>query len=241
MKILALDTASAQCSVALFIDGAITMRAVATAREHAVLILPMVDALLADAGIGLRALDGIAFGRGPGSFTGLRIAAAVTQGLAAGADLPVRPVSSLRALAAQARRSLHHNADPAAAGAAWLACMDARMGEVYWGLFPASLTDTLEAVGPPSQLLQQVAPPLAGGAGKGFQAWPDIAVSLQLPPQRVLADAEPHAQDIVQLAAADLAAGAGWLDAALAQPVYLRNQVTQAPKAPRSGPAVRSP
>ena len=110
------------------------------------------------------------------------------------------------------------------------------MGEVYWGLFAADLGDTSEAVGPPAQLLQQVVPPLAGGAGKGFQAWPQIAVSLQLPPQRVLADAEPHAQDVVQLAAADLAAGAAWLDAALAQPVYLRNQVTQAPKTPDPGP-----
>lgn len=129
MRLLALDTASGQCSAALFIDGAITSRAVQTARDHARLLLPMIDELLTDSGQTLRALDGIAFGRGPGSFTGLRIAAAVTQGLAAGADRPVLPVSSLRALAAQARRTLEAGASPACA-TRWLACMDARMGEV---------------------------------------------------------------------------------------------------------------
>ena len=104
MKILALDTASAQCSVALLLDDELLARSVATARDHAQLLLPMIDALLAEAGTGLRQLDGIAFGRGPGSFTGVRVAASVTQGLALGAGLPIRPVSDLRALAEQARR-----------------------------------------------------------------------------------------------------------------------------------------
>lgn len=231
MKLLALDTASGQCSAALLLDGQLTCRAVLTAREHARLLLPFVDELLAGAGIGLRALDGIAFGRGPGSFTGLRVAAAVTQGLAAGADLPVRPVSSLRALAAQARRLLADELrrDQQAATAGVLACMDARMGEVYWGVFDASLADATEAVTAPAAMLAAIDAPLAAGAGKGFSAWPDIAVSLRLAPQRVLADAEPHAQDVAMLAAADLAAGAPWLDAALAQPVYLRNQVARPP------------
>ena len=88
MKILALDTASGLCSAALLVNGELALREFATSREHAQRILPMVQSLLAEAGLALSALDAIAFGRGPGSFTGLRIAASVTQGLAFGADLP---------------------------------------------------------------------------------------------------------------------------------------------------------
>jgi tRNA threonylcarbamoyladenosine biosynthesis protein TsaB len=229
MKLLALDTASGQCSVALLLDGQLAFRGVATAREHAQLLLPMVDALLAEAGLTLHVLDGIAFGRGPGSFTGVRIAAAVTQGLAAGADLPVLPVSSLRALAAQARR-LVTEAEGAAPDGALLACMDARMGELYWAVFAPDLKAAPEVVGPPQQLLVPPHLRAAAAAGKGLAAWPDIAVSLQLPPARVFAGAEPHAREVAWLAAQDLAQGASWLDAALAQPVYLRDQVVQAAK-----------
>jgi tRNA threonylcarbamoyladenosine biosynthesis protein TsaB len=229
MKLLALDTASGQCSVALLLDGQLAHRGVATAREHAQLLLPMIHELLAEAGLTLRALDGIAFGRGPGSFTGVRIAAAVTQGLAAGADLPVLPVSSLRALAAQARR-LVTEAEGAAPDGALLACMDARMGELYWAVFAGGLESAPEAVGPPQQLLLASSLRLAAGAGKGLAAWPDLAVSLQLPPERVFAGAEPHAREIASLAVQDLSQGASWLDAALAQPVYLRDQVVQAAK-----------
>lgn len=225
--LLALDTSSAQCSVALLIDGEPRWRAVETARDHARLLLPMVDALLAEAGIRMTGLDGIAFGRGPGSFTGLRIAAAVTQGLAAGAGLPVLPVSSLRALAAQAQRRVRE-AEGAPADGAVLACMDARMGEVYWGVFAPGLEPAAEAVTPPGQVRPAAGINLAAAVGRGLAAWPGIADSLQLPAQRVFAAAEPHALDIALLAARDLAQGAAWLDAALARPVYLRDQVVQA-------------
>lgn len=233
MKLLALDTSSAQCSVALLIDGSLASRGVRTAREHAQLLLPQVDALLAEAGISLRALDGIAFGRGPGSFTGLRIAAAVTQGLAAGADLPVRPVSSLRALAAQAK-AIAGNAVQSP-GAALLACMDARMGEVYWGVFGPTLADAAEAVGPSTSIIVPPGHHVVAAAGLGLAAWPGIASTLQLAPSQLLGDAEPHAADVARLAAADLAQGAAWLDAAQAQPVYLRNRVVQAPKGAGQG------
>src|SRR5690606_24892327 len=223
MKLLALDTASGQCSAALLLDGAVVSRGVVTAREHAQLILPMIDALLAEAGMKLPGLDGIAFGRGPGSFTGVRIAAAVTQGLAAGAGLPVMPVSSLRALAAQARAAVLA-AEGALPHGKLLACMDARMGEVYWGLFDADLKPAAEQVGPPEALQAAGLPAVAAAAGMGLGAWPGIAASLGLPPGRVLAEAEPHAGEVAQLAAGDLAAGAQWVDAALAQPVYLRDQ-----------------
>lgn len=238
MKLLALDTASGQCSVALLADGQICARATRTAREHAQLLLPMVDAVLGEAGLALRDLDGIAFGCGPGSFTGLRIAAAVTQGLAAGAGLPVLPVSDLRALAEGARVA------PASSGECarghLLACMDARMGELYWGVFedngqpvgtardgerlstPAVMLEALPAVLPPGSVL-------AAAAGMGLSAYPSIIEACRLDPARCQPQAEPHATGIARLAASDLAAGAAWLDAAAAQPVYLRDKVVQAP------------
>jgi tRNA threonylcarbamoyladenosine biosynthesis protein TsaB len=143
--------------------------------------------------------------------------------------LPVLPVSSLRALAAQAQRCVMEVEGMLPQGAL-LACMDARMGEVYWGLFNASLDDAAEQVGAPGALQVAGFPAVAAAAGKGMSAWPDIAVSLQLAPLRVFADAEPHARDVALLAVSDLSRGAHWLDAALAQPVYLRDQVVQAAK-----------
>ncbi|MDE0155709.1 MAG: tRNA (adenosine(37)-N6)-threonylcarbamoyltransferase complex dimerization subunit type 1 TsaB [Gammaproteobacteria bacterium] len=125
MNILALDTATEACSAALLCDGSVYERHDIAPRRHAELILPMVDAVLAQAGLGLDGLDAIAFGRGPGAFTGVRIAAGVTQGLALGAGLPVIPVSSLAALA-----------QPALGNAAVvLPAIDARMGEVYWAAY----------------------------------------------------------------------------------------------------------
>jgi tRNA threonylcarbamoyladenosine biosynthesis protein TsaB len=233
MKLLALDTASGRCSVALLLGDAMIVREAMTARDHAQLILPMVDAVLAEAGLTLGQLQGIAFGRGPGSFTGVRVAASVTQGLAAGAGLPVLPVSDLRALAVQA---LHGRGSAPTQGAAGtvLACMDARMGEVYWAAYAAegSLPGaalTAEAVSPPEYLMAQCPRPCDAAAGRGLAAWPQIAVSLQLEGQALMAEAEPHAQDIAKLAAHDLAQGAHWIDAALALPVYLRDQVAQVP------------
>jgi tRNA threonylcarbamoyladenosine biosynthesis protein TsaB len=230
MKLLALDTSSAQCSVALAVGERMIVREVATAREHAQLILPMVDAVLQEAGVSLRQLDGIAFGRGPGSFTGVRVAAAVTQGLAVGADLPVLPVSSLRALAAQAlRRMVVHSPGHV------LACMDARMGEVYWAAFAVhagALGACVgeEAVAPAADVVARCPRPCVTAAGLGLAAWPQIAAGMQLPVAAQFADAEPHAVDVATLAALDLAAGATWLDASLAQPVYVRNQVANAEK-----------
>lgn len=228
MKILALDTASGQCSAALLLDGALQARSVVTARDHARLLLPMIDALLVDAGITLRQLDGIAFGRGPGSFTGVRVAASVTQGLALGADLPVRPVSDLRALAEQARRR-------AASGfgtGSVLACMDARMGEVYWAAFQLQgqlVGDhaVVERVGSPATLLGGITQRPLLAAGPGLSAYPEIRERLGLGPDQCFDDAEPHARDVAQLAALDLAAGAQWLQPEAAQPVYVRDEVAK--------------
>ncbi|UCE90616.1 MAG: tRNA (adenosine(37)-N6)-threonylcarbamoyltransferase complex dimerization subunit type 1 TsaB, partial [Pseudomonadota bacterium] len=127
MKLLAIETATEACSVALAVDGDVRDRFEIAPRGHAGLVLPMAKALLAEAGLGLRELDALVFGRGPGAFTGLRIAAGVVQGLAYGAELPVVPVSSLATLA---------QGVSAQTGASdVLAVFDARMGEVYWGAF----------------------------------------------------------------------------------------------------------
>ncbi len=126
MRLLALDTSTEACSVALLLDDVLRLRFELTERSHADLVLPMVDELLAEAGVALADLDGLAFGRGPGAFTGLRIATGVVQGLALGAELPVAAISSLAAVAEQV---------PAAAGETILVCNDARMGEVYWGVY----------------------------------------------------------------------------------------------------------
>jgi len=237
--LLALDTASGQCSVALLASGRLVTCAVPTVRDHAQILLPMTDLVLAEAGLRLKQLDGIAFGRGPGSFTGVRIAAAVTQGLAAGAGLPVLPVSDLRALAEFARRALSAGDGPHTPG--WLlACMDARMGELYWGLFSNGAVPTAQApagehVTPPAAVLEAlVRTEQAGGmvvaaAGMGLAAHPALVAELKLAPVDCHEKAEPGAAEIAMLAAADVASGASWLDAAAAQPVYLRNKVVQAP------------
>lgn len=127
--ILALDTTTTACSVALVHDGRLARRFVATPREHTRLVLPMVDDLLSEAGISLAQVDSLAFTAGPGSFTGLRIGFGVVQGLAFGADLPVVPISTLAALALAGARAAELDSG------CILPALDARMGEVYWGLY----------------------------------------------------------------------------------------------------------
>ncbi|MEP7313318.1 MAG: tRNA (adenosine(37)-N6)-threonylcarbamoyltransferase complex dimerization subunit type 1 TsaB [Pseudomonadota bacterium] len=230
MRILALDTASGLCSAALLLGDQVRVRAQATRREHAHLILPMIDSLLREADVTLTSLDAIAFGRGPGSFTGLRIAASVTQGLALGASLPVLPISDLRALAQQAFDLGAGSAPPLAA----LACMDARMREVYWSLHRADAAglaiDAPERVAAAALVnLQGMDPARVAAAGCGLAAYADTLAVIGLSSSLSLAQAEPHARDIARLAAADFAAGLAQ-DAAGAVPVYLRDNVAQAPR-----------
>ena len=229
MKLLALDTASGLCSAALYMDGEVMLRETPTTREHARLVLPMVQSLLAEAGIALSALDAIAFGRGPGSFTGLRIAASVTQGLAFGAGLPVLPVSDLRALAQQV-------AVLAPAGTPLLACMDARMHELYWALYEAPLadqwvSDTAEQLCTPVQLTQRLGVAAAGsaqwrGAGMGLAVWLASEAAPPLNPALLLPAAEPSAREIALLGAVDWSAGKAQPPEA-AVPVYLRDDVAR--------------
>ena len=130
MKILAVDAATEACSAALLRDGAVAELYEVIGRGHAGRLLPMADELLNGAGVAVGELDAVAFGRGPGGFTGLRIAAGVAQGLAAGSNRPVLPVSSLAAVAAAAARL--------SGSTRVLVCMDARMGQVYWAAYDCS-------------------------------------------------------------------------------------------------------
>ncbi|HKJ75724.1 MAG TPA: tRNA (adenosine(37)-N6)-threonylcarbamoyltransferase complex dimerization subunit type 1 TsaB, partial [Gammaproteobacteria bacterium] len=156
MRVLALDTATEACSVALWLDGSILERHEIAPRGHADRVLAMMEAVLAEAGVALRELDGLGFGRGPGAFTGVRIAAGVAQGAAFGADLPVVPVSTLATLArgVQAEGTAERV----------LAAIDARKGEVYWGAYGrgpdgGTVSVVEECVAPPGQV------PIPDGAG----------------------------------------------------------------------------
>lgn len=219
MKVLAIDTATEACSVALLDGNDVTMRFIEVGRGHADEVLGMVDAVLRESGVGLRELDGIAASIGPGSFTGVRICVSVAQGLAFGAGLPVVGVTTLEALAAQARR---------AGGEAVLACLDARMGEVYWACHSwaaghACTTLGAPAVGPPGS----VRVPFGGsfrGIGRGFAAYPELRAlpGLELPTGA--AEALPHATDIARLGALLLAAGRG-VDPEALTPLYVRDNV----------------
>ncbi|NHA15319.1 tRNA (adenosine(37)-N6)-threonylcarbamoyltransferase complex dimerization subunit type 1 TsaB [Thioalkalivibrio sp. XN279] len=219
MKILALDTAANACSVALQAGEDVIERIETQPRRHAAALLPMAEACLADAGLTLKDLDAVAFGRGPGSFTGLRIAASVAQGIAFGAGLPVAPVSNLAAAAVAAWRK--HG---------WrqvLAAFDARMDELYAAAY--RIDDAgLPALSGAEQLVvpAALAPP-AGvgawfGAGSGFAAWDELAGRLGLAGCDPLV--EPVARDLLGPAAAMVAAGRT-VSADQALPVYLREQV----------------
>ena len=224
MRLLAFDTSTEACSAALGLGDAILEREELAPRRHAELILPMVDSLLQEAGLRLRDLDALAFGRGPGAFTGVRLAAGIAQGLALGAGLPVAPVSSLAALAQGATEQ----AD------ALLATMDARMGEIYWGLFePANGGVARLAAG------ERVSNPAAVAlpAGRSFFAigggWETYGALLaERFKGRVTGAAparRPRARDLLPLARAELERGQS-LPPEQALPVYLRNEVAQKPR-----------
>ena len=230
MNILAIETATDACSCALEWWGKITTRHVVEPRRHTELLLPMIDAVLADAQASLGALDAIAFGRGPGSFTGLRIACSVAQGLGFGADCPLVAVSTLQVLAAGMHRS---KGTPRV-----LVALDARMGEVYWGGFE------LDGVMMAPAFEESVVPPDAvhvpdagawAGTGSGWAAYravleERVADRLGRPAEPVDAARLPEASDM--LVPARLALEAGLAVAPEdASPAYLRSRVARA--APR--------
>lgn len=229
MRLLALDTSTEACSVALLLDGEMRLRCLLTERSHAELLLPMVGSVLEAAGIALADLDGLAFGRGPGAFTGLRIASGVVQGLALGANLPVVPVSSLASVAEQV---------PAAAGEPVLVCNDARMGEVYWAVFRVEADGRVELLSRENLSVPggvgSDAPPVTHAAGNAIGAYPSLAERLSSAGVRVHHGVYPRADAIARLGATMLAAGQG-VAAEQALPVYVRDDVARPAGAPVTG------
>jgi tRNA threonylcarbamoyladenosine biosynthesis protein TsaB len=215
LKFIAFDTATEWCTAALWQDGTLAFREVHAGQRHSDLLVPMVMELLAEAGLALGDLDGLAYGMGPGSFTGLRIACGVAQGLALGADLPVLGVSTLEALAEES------GAERVAA------CLDARMNEVYAGLYERRDEGWLTLAGP--LVCPPAGAPLPGtdgyvGAGSGFSAYPALAERYAGRLVRVDAAVIPHARAVARLAAPRFARGEG-LPAEAAEPLYIRDKV----------------
>ena len=228
-KLLSIETSAESCSVALNVTGETLEKFEHEPRRHAELILPMVRSLLAEAEWTLGQLDGVAFGRGPGSFTSLRIGIGVVQGLAWGADLPVVPVSSLAAVAQVA-------VDRGLPSGVYRICvaMDARMQEVYTADFEIDVDGFVissgdERVCPPSQVHSGETSGVCA-AGNGFEVYPELE-ELAAVMNICLPDCWPRAGAVSRLANRWLESNKP-LPADQAQPVYIRNQVAVKPSIP---------
>lgn len=242
-RFLALETSSATGTVALAVGADVAERRIDTPREQTERLLPLVDELLSAAGLALPDLDAIVFGRGPGSFTGLRISAALAQGLALATGLPIVAVSSLRALAQRAFREYGVQRS--------LICVDARMKEAYSAAYvvrdgraqllgeerlgaPASVQQAVQVFGATparnAAVGEDAAAPAAGpiprgwsAVGDGWAAYCDELEHLQAAADEVLTKLVPTARDLLPQAAVEYAAG-NTLAAHAALPVYLRNE-----------------
>ena len=218
--VLALETSTEDCSAALAAGGRVEARTLTAPREHTRHILGQVDELLGEAGLTAGDLDAVAFGRGPGTFTGVRVATALAQGLAVARGLPLLPVSSLAALAWTAWNA--HRVSPV------LAAMDARLEEVYWAMFEVGAEDLSvlhpESLSAPAELFAQL-PSLPGGwwgAGSGW-ALPGMRLAAGTG-AGVAPGLRPDAEAVLELALRDLRAGRA-ADFEQAQPTYLRHPV----------------
>jgi tRNA threonylcarbamoyladenosine biosynthesis protein TsaB len=219
MRVLALETSTDDGSCALWCDGDVRLACCPAGRPHSETLLPLVRTLMDEAGIAFTQLDAIAFGSGPGAFTGLRIACGLAQGLAVAAGVPVVPVSSLMALA------------EVGGAPRVLALLDARMGEVYAATFSRDPAGTLSVVAD-----ARVSSPIAVAipAGVGWLAcgnapavYPLLAERLQAAGILWRGPATPAADSVARLAAGQLARGEPGIDPAAAAPLYVRDKVAQ--------------
>lgn len=223
MKLLAVETATEACSAALYLDGVITERFELAPRHHTKLILPMIDELMREAGLQASQLDALTFGCGPGSFTGIRIATGVIQGIAFGADLPVVRVSTLAAMA----QEFFDRTDVTTAFVA----MDARMEEIFWGVYQRDAPGFAKLVGEEAVIAADLVdcPVASSGVGIG-SAWGVYADKLmnRLTGQvsHYESDVLPRAALIARLGAHDFAQGLA-VPVERAMPVYLRDKVAK--------------
>jgi len=224
MNILAIETATEACSAALTVNNEIIQRYVVAPREHASRILGMIDEIMAEADLVPGQLDALAFGRGPGSFIGVRIAASVSQGIAYAADLPVVPVSTLAAIA-QGSRFDH-----------MLVAIDARMKEIYWGQYIRDPETSIVTQYADEQLLRPEQAPLPRdpdlgwvGIGTGWQTYFQSLIA-RLPFITQIDEQHfPTAASVAKIALSQLQHGIGTVTAEQALPVYLRDHVADKP------------
>ncbi|OYQ73039.1 tRNA (adenosine(37)-N6)-threonylcarbamoyltransferase complex dimerization subunit type 1 TsaB [Wohlfahrtiimonas sp. G9077] len=221
MKVLAIDTSTEACSAALYVEGELIERYLVAPRKHIELLKPMVDEVMKEAEVDIKELTGLAFGAGPGSFAGLRVACAFMQGIGAALDLPIVPVSSLMAMAQQV---LDTHPDRTV-----LVMLDAKMKEVYWGVYRLEnkqvVTVLPEAVTPITDI-----PNFSGivglgniiGAGNGWDVAPNWVEALS--PELIEKNVYPRAGEVALLAIEDLENGMG-LHADQISPSYLRNNI----------------
>lgn len=216
MNILAFDTSTEWCSAALWVDGDLRFTAVEAGQTHSRILLPMVRELLAEAGLTLSGLDALAYGKGPGAFTGLRIACSVAQGLAMGAGLPVLGVVTLEAMAEET------GADKV------VACLDARVGEVYAAVLQRGADRWVALAGPGLYRPEAAPQPPEGhwiGCGSAFAAYPrELGPRYADRLTSTRAEVIPHARSIARLAVAAFGRGEG-LPAEAAEPYYVRDKV----------------
>ena len=221
MPLLALDTSSDACSASVLTETGCFTEFALTPRAHTQLILPMLESVLKQAQLNLADMDAIAFGRGPGAFTGIRIATGITQGLALAVNKPVLPISTLAALAQQAFRQL--NAKQI------LVALDARMGEVYWGMYQVEqgrlvLQGEEQVLAPEAVKLPTISNWIA--VGSAWAAYPVLAERAASVVTHLYPDFLPSAEFIAELAYFDFLDGKA-LPAEQAQPIYLRNKIAQ--------------